>query len=390
MPATTPAADTVDPRAATPVAATSVSKPEDPETTDEHPIYDGKTMSQIVIFLIGTVTVFVVLWQAQGFFAPVLSAFVLGIVLSPLSRFWHRLRLRPSLAALATLVIVLLALVCIVFIAEPYVSQAVNRAPIIWAEFRDAIEGIRNMLQGLDELTKDVAASVDPETGKEAAKEGGVAVPSATDALFYAPQVLGQVMIFSGALYFFLLSKFEIYGWIGKSLRNVEQSDFEFAERRVADYFLTITTINACFGLLVAGVMHLLGMPAAGFWGLAAFLLNYILYLGPIFLAAALLVTGLVVFDGPISVAPALIYMTMNAMEGQFITPAFVGQQMRINPLLVFLSLVFWLWLWGPIGGIIAIPLMIWTIGMAEAVMGQPIATGLPARRIRDLEKKGA
>ncbi len=130
--------------------------------------------------------------------------------------------------------------------------------------------------------------------------------------------------------------------------------------------------------LLVAGAMHLLGMPAAPFWGMLAFLLNFVLYLGPIVLGVTLLVTGLVVFDGAIAVAPAALYLAMNATEGQFVTPSLVGQQISVNPLLVFLSLVFWLWLWGPIGGIVAIPLMIWVIAIVEATLGQTISSGIP------------
>ncbi|MBR9847848.1 MAG: AI-2E family transporter [Rhodobacteraceae bacterium] len=344
------------------------------------PVRESSALIRVAVILVSLVIVFAVLDYAQNFFGPVLAAFVLGIVLSPVSRLWMRLNLRPALAALATLVIVLLALATIVLVLEPYVSQALDRAPMIWREFREAIEGARQMLQGLDEISKDVAASVDPETPREAASEGSMNMPSASDALFYAPQVLGQVMIFAGTLYFFLLVRVEVYSWIGASLKKLTEHDFEFAEQQVARYVLTITSVNLVFGCLVAGAMQLFGMPAPIFWGMLAFLLNFILYLGPIVMGFTLLVTGLVVFDGPISVAPAALYMCMNMMEGQFVTPAFVGQQMKVSPLLVFLSLVFWLWLWGPLGGIIALPLMIWMITIAEASLGQTISSGIPGK----------
>ena len=156
------------------------------------------------------------------------------------------------------------------------------------------------------------------------------------------------------------------------------RDDLDQAERKVAKYFLTITTINGVFGIIVGTVMSLLGVPSPVFWGLLAFLLNFIVYLGPIMLAGTLLITGIVVFDGAYSVLPAAVYMSMNAIEGQFVTPALVGKQMAVSPLLVFLSLTFWLWLWGPIGGIIAIPLMIWTITITEAALGQTIKSGMP------------
>lgn len=333
-----------------------------------------------VVLLIGVVVCFFVLDQAQDFFAPVLAAFVSGIVLSPVSKFWHRVQLRPSFAALATLILVLIILGAVAFLLEPYISEAFESAPVIWSELREAIETFRKMLRGLDKISEDVAATVAPNA--EAANDGenGVEVPSLTQALFYAPHYLAQFMIFAGTLYFFLLVRHQVYGWFGASLINLNKQDFEHAEELVARYFLTITAINAVFGLIIGTTMHLLDMPAPIFWGLLAFVMNFVLYLGPIALGFALLITGLVVFDGAYCVLPAALYMSMNALEGQFITPAFVGQRMSVNPLLVFLSLVFWLWLWGPIGGIIAIPLMIWVMAIGQAVMDQTISSGMPGR----------
>jgi predicted PurR-regulated permease PerM len=68
----------------------------------------------------------------------------------------------------------------------------------------------------------------------------------------------------------------------------------------------------------------------------------------------------------------------MNAIEAQFVTPTLVGKSLSVNPLLVFVSLVFWLWLWGPIGGIIAIPLLIWTLTVVQGFSDQVISDGTP------------
>ena len=56
---------------------------------------------------------------------------------------------------------------------------------------------------------------------------------------------------------------------------------------------------------------------------------------------------------------PALIYLGMNAAEGQFITPMLLGRNLTLNPLVVFLSIAFWFWLWGPLGAFLAVPLLI-------------------------------
>ena len=77
-------------------------------------------------------------------------------------------------------------------------------------------------------------------------------------------------------------------------------------------------------------------------------------------LALALLIADLITFDGAYGFLPAALYLAMNATEGQFVTFVLVGRSMSVNPLLIFFSLVFWLWLWGPVGGFIAIPRLIW------------------------------
>ena len=64
--------------------------------------------------------------------------------------------------------------------------------------------------------------------------------------------------------------------------------------------------------------------------------------------------------------AALAVYVVMNMIEGQFVTPALVGRTMDVNPLLVFLSLVVWLWKWGPVGGIIAIPLFVWILAITD------------------------
>jgi predicted PurR-regulated permease PerM len=59
---------------------------------------------------------------------------------------------------------------------------------------------------------------------------------------------------------------------------------------------------------------------------------------------------------------PAAAFVLLNGIEGQFVTPSLVGKQVEVNPLLIFLALIFGIWLWGPIGGTVAIPLMLWVL----------------------------
>ena len=179
------------------------------------------------------------------------------------------------------------------------------------------------------------------------------------------------MLIFAGGLYFFLLCRTDVYQWLAKFARVPTETavrTFREADRLVARYSLTITLINAVFGVAVGVALQLVGMPGAILWAFVAALMNFIMYLGPAIVALALAIAGTITFDGVYSFVPAAVFVGLNVLEGQFITPSLVGHRMRVNPLLVFLSLCLWLWLWGPIGGIVAIPLLVWIIAVTNGI----------------------
>ncbi len=303
----------------------------------------------------------VALHQARDLIAPVLSALLLGIVMTPLSDFWDKLRIPAAIAASLSVLVAIAVIFALLLVLEPYISQAISQGPVIREELRATVDELRRLLRGLEQISNDMAAAIEPN-GSGSSEEEPMALPSLTDALFYAPQFLAQFLIFTGTLYFFLLARNAVYDWLSENIAALAKSDLRRAASQVSRYVLTISAINLSFGALVTVVMQLIGMPTPVVWGLLAFVLNFVLYLGPAILIAMLTVTGIVVFDGAASFLPPALYIAMNATEAQFVTPTLVGKSLAVNPLLVFLSLVFWLWLWGPIGGIIAIPLLIWTL----------------------------
>lgn len=314
------------------------------------------------IWIISIVLIMCVLDIASTLFAPIILAVVLGVVLSPVSDVMDRIGLPHGLSAFLTLGFTLVLITSALVLLEPVITTAINQAPLIWLELREAIEIAQSTLRGLEEAGEEVADALG-ENGAGASSDS-VTVPTVTDALLYAPGYAARVMIFIGTLYFFLLSRDAVYAWVEKTQLGLSALDMRAAEKQVARYFLTISVINAAFGVLVSTMLAVIGMPYAVVWGFIAALANFILYLGPPMFAVCLLVGGIVAFDGPLSAAPAVIYVGMNMIEGQFVTPSLVGRSMDVNPLLVFLSLVVWLWMWGPVGGIIAIPLLVWILAL--------------------------
>mgnify|MGYP006198490919 CR=1 FL=1 len=135
---------------------------------------------------------------------------------------------------------------------------------------------------------------------------------------------------------------------------------YEKIEGRISTYMLTITAINAGFGCSVAIAMYLLGLPNPVLWGVLAALLNFVPYLGGLIGAALICFVSLYVFDDSLQMMlPPLCYLLLNGAEAYFVTPMILGQTLSLSPVAVLLSLMFWGWLWGVVGVVLAVPLLI-------------------------------
>ena len=127
----------------------------------------------------------------------------------------------------------------------------------------------------------------------------------------------------------------------------------------IARYLFTITCINLGLGVLTAAAMHLLGMPNAVLWGVLVFLVNYVPYIGPALSGTVLTVVAFLTFDDLTDVLMVpLVYFTLEIIEGQFVTPLLTGRSLTLNPVMIFLSMLLWGWLWGAIGALMAVPIL--------------------------------
>ncbi len=117
--------------------------------------------------------------------------------------------------------------------------------------------------------------------------------------------------------------------------------------------------MNAAVGVAVGVAMYLCGMGDALLWGATAFLLNYIPILGPLFGTGIFVLAGMLVFDSLWwALLPALLYFAIHLIEGETLTPMLLARRFTLNPVLVILALVFWFWMWGVPGAILAVPLL--------------------------------
>ena len=130
-------------------------------------------------------------------------------------------------------------------------------------------------------------------------------------------------------------------------------------ERRVSRYLFTITLINAGLGIAIGSAMWLLGMPDPLLFGVIAFLLNFIPYIGAIAGTALATIIGLVSLPHAGSRRSGRAYLALTSLEGQFVTPYCIGRSLKLNTVVVFLSVTLWAWLWSVVGMIVATPLLV-------------------------------
>jgi predicted PurR-regulated permease PerM len=118
--------------------------------------------------------------------------------------------------------------------------------------------------------------------------------------------------------------------------------------------------MNAGVGLATGLASYFCGLSDPVLWGTLAFLLNYVPIVGPLFGVGTVLVAGLLTFETLWQASlPAGIYLVIHFIEGQTITPALLARRFTLNPALVIVSLVFWYWMWGVAGALLAVPMLV-------------------------------
>ncbi|MGR3760262.1 AI-2E family transporter [Roseobacteraceae bacterium NS-SX3] len=315
-----------------------------------------------VMLLILTVTAAATaIYLAKPILAPAVFASVVGIVVSPVADRLSRIGIGRVVVAGSVLILSILLLAVLLLSLNPLLSNLAKQLPRIKYEIRGWVDRLSGLLQGLESISSEIEETVGSEAENAAAE-----LPSVLDALWLAPNFGAQAFIFAGTLFFFVLSRNELYENAGRYGARLFR-----AERAVARYFAAVTLINAMLGVATALGLTLIGVSGALLWGLAAAMLNFILYLGPLIMLAGLTVAGLTQLGGAMAALPPLMFLMLNITEAQFVTPAFVGRQMDLNPLLVFLSIAFGLWIWGPVGAIVALPAVLWCRRVLERAPGE-------------------
>ena len=131
-------------------------------------------------------------------------------------------------------------------------------------------------------------------------------------------------------------------------------------QKNISHYLLSVSIINVSLGVVVGGGLYFMGLPNAVVWGLLVAALNFIPYFGPIVGVVLLVAAGLLTFDSLLlGLLPSSWYLLLHLFEANLITPVLLGRRFTLNPVVIFVSLIFWTWLWGVPGALLSVPILV-------------------------------
>jgi predicted PurR-regulated permease PerM len=168
--------------------------------------------------------------------------------------------------------------------------------------------------------------------------------------------VLLYLLLASGDL--FLQKLVRVMPTLSDKKRAVEIS--HEVQQNISNYLFSVSIINLGLGILVSGGLYWLGVPNPLMWGALVAVLNFVPYFGPVVGMILLVIVGLLSFDTLLrALLPAGWYFILHLLESNLVTPMLLARRFTLNPVIIFISLIFWTWLWGIPGALLSVPILV-------------------------------
>lgn len=310
---------------------------------------------------------FYTLYFARDFFFPIVLAVIFMFLLSPAVRVLKKARI-PEFIGAAIVILGMFALLAGVFyeFSGP-VTQWAQTLPGLGDKLRSQITKFERPLGQVTKAGEQMQqlTTLGPADQRKKPQQVELKQPGLINGIFSRTwNFLFELMVVVILLYFLLASgdlflrklihvlpRFQDKRKAVQIARQVEDN--------ISTYLITVAIINAGLGTTGAIAFWLLGMPDPWLWGALGALLNFIPFLGAL---TVICITGLVAAATFPSLGHALlipgVYFCLSIFEGNFINPWIVGRRLTLNPVVIFLGLTFWGWLWGIPGALMAVPML--------------------------------
>jgi predicted PurR-regulated permease PerM len=294
---------------------------------------------------------------------PICFAVILYLVLQPAMRAAARIRVPRIAAALFIILAFFGSAGALAFTLSGPASEWVARAPDSLRHIEQRLLAFKQPIADLESVSQQVEDMADGSKTDD--KTVTVTGPGVSSLLFSGTRAMLVGLFTTAVLLFFLLVSGDLF------LRRFVEVLPTFSNKKqaveivreieisISSYLATIGVMNLGVGVATAIAAYFCGLPDPILWGAMAFLLNFVPILGPIFGAGVLLLAGVLTFDVTWrAVLPTGIYLAIHLIEGQTVTPILLARRFILNPVLVIISIIFWYWMWGVAGALLAVPLL--------------------------------
>ncbi|HVT57568.1 MAG TPA: AI-2E family transporter [Thermoanaerobaculia bacterium] len=310
---------------------------------------------------------FYTLYFCRSFLLPLVLALLFALLLHPAVRGLKRLRVPEPLGAGLVLLCLLGSLAVGLFqLAEPaydWVQKAPQSLRLVQSKAQAILKPVETLGRATEQMQKIAEAS-----GGGGARLRAVTLKPASLGgwLFTEAADLAVGAVLMVVLLYFLLASGDLF--LRKLVRALPRVEDKRRAQQIArqvrtdmsGYLATVTMINLGLGLAVWLSMSLIGLPNPLLWGVLAAVTNYVPYLGPGVNYVVLTLLGLLTFkDLQHALLPPAVFLMINLVEAYLLTPMILSHRLTLNPVVVFLSLTFWGWMWGVAGAILAVPIMV-------------------------------
>ncbi len=325
---------------------------------------DKTTTTNRLLTVIVVLMTLAALYFAKDVILPAVLGFMLALTLGPWVR-WLARRGVPSALSAAVLIVGVAGLVGVaVLLLGGSVARWFDEIPRISFELRDKLRGVAESMAAVQDASKeveDLAKGGEDTVNTVVLQQPGLLTTAVSSlASFVTSLVAGLILalflLSAGNLFYVkIVESFPRFSDKKRALTVIYE-----IEKRMSRYIIAITCINAVLGLAIGSAMYLLGVPYPFVWGIAAFCLNYLPFLGGIIGTLGVGAFAIVHFDSLYyAMLAPVAYQSLTALEGQFLTPVLLGARMQLNTVAVFLTVIFWAWLWGIPGALMAVPILV-------------------------------
>lgn len=340
--------------------------PQPSNTNTEQNVLSG-TRALPGLLLLAVLTV---LYLARDLILPIVAALILSLVFLPLVRGLRKIFIPTPLGAGLVVLGLLAGLVGGVYnLAEP-ASEWLDKTPKSLREINSKLRSVTGSVHSVANATAQVQDITEKLTSggevKKKPREVIVKEPTIAGAFFYGARDFMVSIISTLVLLYFLLASGDLF------LRKTIAVTPRFSDKKravdiaqqvevaVSRYLFTVAFINICLGCAVALAMYFLDVPNPILWGVMVAALNFIPYIGDIVSFSVLTIVGLLTFDQlwQSLLVPGVFYF-LTAIEGYLITPLIVSRRLSLNPVVIILSVLFWGWMWGVPGALLAVPILV-------------------------------